>query len=271
MIESRGQFVRPEVAEFLAGRDAFAVLPQLPGEDYRSVARRQTRRVQLAQRGYFLKHHQGVGWGEIIKNLTTLRWPVVSARNEFEACNALAKAGLRAPVVAAFGERYLNPANRESFVLTDEITGHTTLEDLVAGAPLDSVQQRRLVAAVADFTRRFHALGMIHRDYYICHLWLENGTLDSDPALTVIDLHRARRFSRIPQRWLIRDLAALLYSVMHLQLSPRSWLRFVRTYRQRPLAAVFESEAALWRAVYHRAQKLYAKEHGVAHSMVWPW
>ncbi|MFK7914946.1 MAG: lipopolysaccharide core heptose(I) kinase RfaP [Pseudomonadales bacterium] len=264
-------YLRPDVADFLAGADPFKVLPAQPGDTYRSVAQRQTRRVVLGERAYFLKHHQGVGWGEIAKNLSTLRWPVVSARNEFEACQALAAAGMRAPVVAAFGERNANPAARESFVLTDEITGHTTLEDLAAGPPLLPLQQRRLVTAVADFTRRFHDLGMIHRDYYICHLWLEDGTLDSQPTLTVIDLHRARRFDRIPTRWLVRDLAALLFSVMHLPLAPASWLRFVRLYRQQPLAVTFASEAPLWRAVYERAQKLYAKDHGSAHGMEWPW
>lgn len=264
-------YLRDDVARALDGQDPFAALPALAGETFRSVARRQTKRVVLGEAAYFLKHHQGVGWGEIGKNLITLRWPVISARNEFEACRTLAAAGLRAPVVAAFGERDPNPAARESFVLTDEITGHTTLEDLVAGEPLTPLQLRRLVTAVARFTRRFHTLGMIHRDYYICHLWLEDGTLDTTPALTVIDLHRARQFARIPQRWLIRDLAALLYSVMHLSLGPTSWLRFVREYRGQPLPVVFASEGALWRAVYERAQKLYAREHGAAHDMQWPW
>ena len=82
-------FLREDVAAFLQDADPFAVLPQQPGATFRSVARRQTRRVVLNERAYFLKHHLGVGWGEIAKNLITLRWPVVSARNEFEKYSIL--------------------------------------------------------------------------------------------------------------------------------------------------------------------------------------
>ena len=246
----------------------------MDGEVYREVARRRTSRIQLAGRTYFLKLHRGVGWREIAKNWSTLRKPVVSARNEFQACQTLAAAGIRAPAVAAFGERGHNPAELESFVLTDEITGHTSLEDLVAARPLSELEMRRLLEAVADFSRRFHAQGFIHRDYYICHLWLADGTLATRPELTVIDLHRAVQFAHIPQRWLIRDLAALLYSVMDLPLSPRSWLRFVRLYRQRPLSVVFAEEGDLWRAVYARALKLYRKgtqKNLVTGEMQPPW
>lgn len=258
-------FLREDIVDYLRGRDPFAVLAATEGETFRAVARRRTSRVLLGERAYFLKMHQGVGWGEIFKNWTTLRAPVVSARNEFQACQTLAAAGIRAPVVAAFGERNRNPAERQSFVLTDEITGHTSLEDLVAARPLTSAEQRRLLTAVAHFTRDFHAQGMIHRDYYICHLWLRDGTLQQ-PQLTVIDLHRAVQFRQIPERWLVRDLAALLFSVMDLPLQPRAWLRFVRLYRQRPLRQVFAQEGALWRAVYLRALKLYRK--GEAQALV---
>ena len=251
-------YLRDDVAAALAGRDPFEVLPALPGPDARAVANRRTTRVELGGKAFYLKLHGGVGWGEVLKNWLTLKPPVVSARNEFEACQALAELGLRAPVIAAFAERGQAPAQLESFVLTDEITGHTSLEDLVRLEPLSPLALRRLIMAVAAFSRAFHGAGFIHRDYYICHLWLEDGTLATTPRLTVIDLHRARRFNAIPQRYLVRDLGGLLFSALaeQLALPLRSQLRFLRAYRGRPLREVLAQEGDLWRAVQARARTM---------------
>ena len=80
---------------------------------------------------------------------------------------------------------------------------------------------------------------------------------DGRYVLAVLDLHRARRFPEIPQRWLKRDLAALLYSTMDLGFSHRHWLRFVRLYTGRPLRSLTPRERAFWFAVVRRAEALY--------------
>src|SRR5690606_36719658 len=80
-----------------------------------------------------------------------------------------------------------------------------------------------------------------------------------EPDLAVIDLHRARIHGRIPERWLRRDLAALLFSVLELPLTRRDWFRFLRVYRGRPLRAVLEQEGDFWRRVHRRALALYRK------------
>ena len=49
--------------------DPFACVAELAGEEFRRVKTRRTFRVELEGRGFFVKHHLGVGWGEILKNL----------------------------------------------------------------------------------------------------------------------------------------------------------------------------------------------------------
>ena len=66
-------------------------------------------------------------------------------------------------------------------------------------------------------------------------------------------------YTNIPQRWLLRDLAALLFSTLDLSLDLRAWLRFIRIYRSRPLQEVFAEEGDFWRNVYKRALLLYEK------------
>ena len=82
--------------------------------------------------------------------------------------------------------------------------------------------------------------------------------------LAVLDLHRARIYKQIPERWRKRDLAALLFSSLSLPLDERSWLRFVRVYTGEPLQTVFARDGGFWRAVYQRALALQRRERARA-------
>ena len=249
--------------------DAQQMLDQafaMQGEIFRDVAGRRTLRVQLDERWFFLKVHPGVGWGEIVKNWVQFKRPVLGAENEYLACRDLESLGIRAPRVAAFAQSNAIAPYRRSFVLCDELADHINLEDVAAQwvqTPPTALQLRALLIAVAKFARRFHEAGFIHRDFYLCHLLIHendfHGLDAAVPELGVLDLHRARRFERIPERWLKRDLAALLFSSMDLTSSQFSWLRFIRIYSGRPLAQEFAERGAFWREVKARADGLYAQ------------
>ncbi|MGE0624989.1 MAG: lipopolysaccharide core heptose(I) kinase RfaP [Pseudomonadales bacterium] len=255
-------YLRPDVAGcFGSGgaEEAVTAAWAMKGELVRDVARRQTLRVMLDGRPFYLKRHRGVGWIEVLKNAVVGKRPVLGARNEFEACRHLERAGLKAPVVAAFAETGGLPAGRSSFVLTDALVGYEDLESLTSGwleSPPDPLARRRLVLRVADFARRFHDAGLVHRDFYLCHLLLPS---DPQEDLAVLDLHRALIFAELPDRWRKRDLAALLFSALDLPVGCLSWLRFVRRYCGRPLPEEFAARGDFWREVYERACRLYAK------------
>ena len=265
-------YLREDIAEALelhgpsshgATAALFDRVGTLEGEVYRAVASRRTLRFVADGRAYFLKRHGGVGWGEIFKNLLTLRLPVLGARNEYLTCRHLAQHGISAPQVAAFAERGHNPAARESFVICDALEGFESLEDLAErweSSPPDPLLKRRLVMAVARFARAMHEAGVVHRDFYICHLLVNRRALErGEVELAVIDLHRAQIHRHLPQRWRRRDLAALLFSVLDLPLGRSTWLRFVRVYRGRPLRDVWAEEGGFWDDVYARAVALYRK------------
>lgn len=256
-------FLRADLAAAWGREGLFARVAGLEGEVYRAVARRRTLRFETEGRAYFAKIHQGVGWAEIAKNLITARLPVTGARNEYHACLHLERRGIAAPTVAAFGERGANPATRFSFVVCDALEGRVSLEDVTDAWHLEPPaprEVRRLVMAVADFARKMHAAGVVHRDFYICHLLADAEALGrGEVKLAVLDLHRAHVHDRIPRRWLRRDLAALLYSTLDLPLSRRARLRFLRVYRGRPLRQVMHEEGAFWHGVHRRAVALYRK------------
>lgn len=252
-------FIRDDVAGEFAG-DPIARAWEMEGDVVRAVAGRQTLRVELSEGAYYLKRHRGVGWSEIWKNWLVGKRPITGARNEFEACRHLEAAGIDAPRVAAFAEEDAPVARRSSFIFCDALENYEDLKVKTLrwlDVPPDPLERRRLVMRVAAFARRFHDAGLVHRDFYLCHL-LEH----EDPStkeLAVLDLHRALIFDQIPEHWRRKDLAALLYSALDLPVGRLSWLRFVRVYTGRPLRETFAEEGDFWRGVHSRAVKLYRK------------
>ena len=79
-----------------AGQDAFTAVEALQGQVYRELEGRRTLRTEVQGRGYFVKIHRGIGWGEIIKNLLTAKLPVLGAAQEWQAIAACTRPACRA-------------------------------------------------------------------------------------------------------------------------------------------------------------------------------
>ena len=244
-----------------AGRDPFEAVEALQGEVFRELEGRRTLRVEVDGRGFFVKIHRGVGWGEIAKNLVSARLPVLGARNEWRAIAHLTRLGIATMKAAAYGERGANPATRHSFIVTEELAPTVSLEDFCRDwprRPPDFALKQALIARVAEVARRMHDSGMNHRDFYLCHFLLH---LDPAPTpaalrLSLIDLHRAQIRVRTPRRWRDKDLASLYFSALDIGLTRRDTLRFLRRYFGRPLRDVLRDEAALLSRLETRATQL---------------
>lgn len=243
--------------------DAFEAAFALGGEEYRRVKNRRTFRIEVADRGYFVKLHNGVGWKEIFKNLFQFKPPVLGADNEFDALMLLSKRGVPTMVPAAFGSRGANPADRQSFLVTEELSDCVSLEDL-AKQPLDGKEKRRLIVKLAQFLREMHASGVNHRDCYLCHFLLDKTLRDAGQIkLYVIDLHRAQIRKQVPYRYLVKDVAGIFFSSMDVFLTHRDILRFIKYYSGGKLRKELSDNRRFWLDVAATAQKLYVKEHGV--------
>lgn len=260
-------YLRPDLRGHFPGQEAevFDRIMALQGEVYRSLAGRRTLRFALGDKIYFAKLHQGVGWQEIFKNLLMLRRPVLGARDEWRAIQRFAELGVATMTVAGFGERGLLPSRQQSFLVTDELAGTISLEDFCQPwpvAPPPVALKRALISKVATIAKSLHSNGVNHRDFYLCHFLLELATVRAPYAaaglgLHVIDLHRVQIRSHTPQRWRVKDLAALCFSSMDIGLTLRDRLRFIRVYRDRRLRSVLDEEGGFWSAVERKAQKLY--------------
>ena len=211
---------------------------------------RRTLRTEVDGRGYFVKIHRGIGWGEIAKNLLTAKLPVLGARQEWQAIRRLHEAGVATMTAVAYGERGSDPARQHSFIVTEELAPTVDLEVFSQDwreRPPPPRLKRALVEAVARMVGDMHRAGVNHRDCYICHFLLHTDKPVSadDFRLSVIDLHRAQTRDATPKRWRNKDLAALYFSALDIGLTRRDKLRFLRTYFRRPLREILRDEAGL--------------------------
>ena len=203
---------------------------------------------------YYLKIHDGVGWKEIGKNLTSLRLPVLGAENEWKGVHHLRRQtllqnlGLNTLNIAGYGTRERrfwkilnNPAKRQSLIVTDEIPEAISLEDLFKDKlfwgrnankiPIKICFKRWLIEQLAQTARVLHNSGANHRDFYLSHFLLQRTKESHEPtpensSLFLIDLHRMQIHKPRWTAW----IKAILQGVLKLQrphppesVTPRRW------------------------------------------------
>jgi len=238
------------------GCDPFDEVAKLSGEEFRRVKSRRTFRVEIDGRGYFIKHHLGVGWKEILKNLFQFKLPVLGAANEFAAIRKLEELDVPTMSCVAFGERGNDPAKRESFLITRELADMVSLEDFCAKwaeNPPEESLRRDLVRKLGRSIGIMHANGINHRDCYLCHF-----LRDKEGILHVIDLHRAQIRAKTPYRYAVKDVAGILFSALDCHVRRSDITEFLRSYT----AETGKVPKKFLRAVERTAFRLYFKEFG---------
>ena len=260
-------YLREDFQKAWAGRDPFQEVEKLEGRIFRAVKSRRTFRFEMNGRGFFAKIHHGVGWMEILKNLTQFKSTITGAGNEYAALIKLKELGIDTMTPCAFGSRGMNPAKQDSFIITDELTNTVSLEDFCRDWKKNPPEQRlkhALIRKLAQVSSRMHAGGLNHRDFYICHFLLDitGGPEKLNPdnlKAYLIDLHRAQLRRHTPRRWVVKDIAGIWFSAMDIGLSRRDVLRFISIY-----AKNMPMDDDFWNDVNNTARRLYIKEFDTA-------
>ena len=260
--------VEATASHWFAREKTVADFLRIPCETVRRFKNRRTGRFERGGRVFYIKMHEAGGWKPILEDLLRFRRPQIGARAEWRALRSLADLGIPAARVAAFGEEGGASPWQRSFLVTEEIPTTISLEKLAQSgdAPAaGSTHRRRLIRAMAETARRLHTGGINHRDFYLCHFLLDlSHGMDaarSRPRLYLLDLHRAQKRRRVPQRWIVKDLGGLLFSAFDAAPTPRELLLFLRVYSKRAARVELARRPGLWQSVKRRAEKLYGKLH----------
>jgi len=257
-------FLAPEFTRLFPEVDSFARVAALQGEYYRDLPTRKTFRIERGGKGFFVKIHLGCGWKEILKNLFRFKLPVLGAKREVLACQRLAQQHVPSMHVVGFGQRGWNPATQQSFIITEEISNATDIEQFTHTPEYRQLPFKTklgIINQLATVAKQFHQAGMVHHDFYLCHFLLKQDALET-PQCFLIDCHRAQHATQLSPRRRVRDLAALYFSSRDLNISTRDHLRFLRTYFDCGLRQCFTDHKTLLTRINKRASKLYRRVHG---------
>ena len=236
VVQRGNLYVNKDFSEFLdgSGLHSFDDFMRLEGMVVKSAVReRSTQRLDLAGTTVYIKKHFFPGIREILKNLLRLQFPV-GALHEWRALLAFHAHNIPTMIPICAGKKLLFwKIEKESFLLTDDLGEARRLNDFLKingaipsrGKMLET--KKRILENLADITRKMHSAGINHRDYYLCHI-----LMDDREQLYVIDLHRVNVREKVGQRWMVKDLAALLFSSLEVPVTHGQRLAFYKRYMQ---------------------------------------
>lgn len=257
--------LRDDLARVWNDPDPFALARNQQGEVFRAREGRRTLRFHAGGASYFLKYHAGIGWSEILKNLSQGKWPILGALSEVRAIRAVAAAGIDTLTIAGYGQRGLNPARRESFLVTDDLSDTLSLEEWGEARRLDPgppAFKWALIRRIGEIAKAMHDAGVNHRDFYLGHFLVDREALrrgDAGAPIHLIDLHRSQVRSRVPRRWRVKDIGGLYFSSARLGLTRRDLLRFIRAYTGMSLRGALADKARLLDASRREGEKIYRR------------
>jgi heptose I phosphotransferase len=234
---------------------------------YHAKQGRSTARVRFdspwGELAVYLKRHERLPIGMRLAALVDPDGHHSPAAAEWTHLNEARRLGIPVPDPVAAGEQ-IGPWGRlRSYLLVAELNGarelNEVLPELQRAMPPDRFDRlkRELAAELAALAARLHRAHHFHKDFYLCHVFLDPSL--QDPAgrrLTLIDLHRLGRHRWTVPRWRWKDLGQLLYSTFDVDaINDRDRLRFWTHYRRatglnwpRWQATIIRAKAARYRA-----------------------
>jgi len=214
------------------GFDSLEKVFMIPrGESLRDVPGRLTVRLNLkkddgSQLSCYLKRH----WNKK-RPLNTA--PHREALLEWDNIQKLRENSVPVPEGVAMGTGFIN-GRAVGFVMTAEVAG-IPADDFIRenfsgeNSLKNQSGKRKFLRQLAEYATSFHRQGYNHRDFYLCHTFVE--LKEGNYYFHLIDLQRVQHRTHLRGRWLIKDLSQMNYSASSL-ISKTDRLRFFMVYMQ---------------------------------------
>lgn len=151
-----------------------------------------------------------------------------AAIREARTALTLAELEIRAPEPIAFGWDLAHPHRQRSYVVSDEVWGESAEQWAQRQRAATLAVKKEVVRQIALLARKFHRAGWCHRDFYLCHIFVDQTS--SRVRLSLIDLGRVFRPRWRRRRWRVKDLAQLNYSAQQQGVSTSLRMRFLNSY-----------------------------------------
>lgn len=163
-----------------------------------------------------------------LRRMLTYGWRTSPGRVEFENIELVQQTGVATMSALACGHEHGLLRCRRSYVIVTEVPGDAlerSMGEFLSSH--DAAAIAEFTDKLAELTRKFHAAGLVHRDYYASHVFMHE--CDGRVELYLIDLARVFRPRWRKFRWRVKDLAQLKYS-MPPQWGDEYWDAFLAAY-----------------------------------------
>jgi heptose I phosphotransferase len=202
-----------------ANRDNFHVVEEIDGKVY----------------DLYLKRHRGFETKEALKLLAAQSPFATAGRREWDNIAQMKALGIATMRPVAFGEEKFGCVELGSFLVTERIPDARPMDDFLrehySGVlSAEALREKRaLLWDLGDLVRRLHSGGLTHMDLYLNHVFVRE-TARREKVLYLIDLQRVARRWLLKRRWVVKDLAAVVYSGRNLPLTRSDYARFFSAY-----------------------------------------
>jgi tRNA A-37 threonylcarbamoyl transferase component Bud32 len=212
---------------------------------------RQVEQVALSERGFFLKKEHAVSWRDRFRNAWAgFGWCSTAVR-EGAMLQALRRAGMPCPEVAALGED-----GKRAFVLLREEAGLVDLRMLLQNLNPE-LERCQLAVAMGRELARLHDGGFDQPDLFAKHILA--GPAAGAFRFCILDWQRSRRRREVSWALRCRDLAVLDATLLDVLGSNRLRLRCLRAYWQTARQADKPPLGRLARQIRSEAERLRTK------------
>ena len=153
---------------------------------------------------FYIKRYSPTSIKNRIRDIFSLKWKCFDAYNEWNALLKFHKNQLPTLIPVLVGK-----IDKKTFLITLGLKGYCRASDLLEKERgLDDDRRKRIIANIAFYAAKMHKCGFAHQDLYLVHFFIKGK--EDTPYL--IDLQRVIFQKALRRRWVVKDLAQLLFS-----------------------------------------------------------
>ena len=223
-------------------------------------------RFELNEKILYLKLYNRAPIKIQLRNWIDHRERKTLAQFDMGPADIFSRAEIKTPKTVAYGKISNGIFETASLIVTENIDDAKPLEKTLppffddTNIEYDISKQKNFVKELGLFAKRFHDLGLRHRDFYLCHIFW-----GQEAGFYLIDLQRVFK-PILSQRFRIKDIAQLFYSSPASVYSKTMKLRCYLAYAGKN--GLDNADKKFIAKVFAKAQKM--KRHDIKKSRAIP-
>jgi len=227
------------------------------GEIIKKIKARSVARIEVQSHSkktyYYLKRHnpEFIGFRGLFA-LISPKWILSQGRKEFKNICDFRRSNLATVVPVATGEKRFRFFWVASFLITEDFSPYTSLENLLGDQPElftgseGETRKKNIINEIGLLARRMHQNGFNHGDFNATHILLNYEDGSDIPKIALFDIQRVDRKKSFRFRWMIKSLARLNYTLPESIFNTKDRISILQSYKGKQKLHVFDWLQWFW-------------------------